>query len=332
MRSLLAITLVALLSGQAAVKADRFALADRLSQDFRMMGVPGRAFAYSDTGYNLLGLLILDCGGEDFAAFMQREILGPLGMRMASFDWTEAEMPVGHDLRGRPVAPYVYPGRGSGGLFATAGDVARFAAAGMAGSEQDVLSPQGLATLHRKDVAVTGSFRIVADGYGLGHFTETLPDGRAALWHGGQGYGWMSHMHLMPESGDGIVILSNSQRAWPLFAMILRDWSDSLGVAPVGMARVLWAEAAARVAMAALLTVTVLTFWRVIAAGPRRRTLRIGAAVVGGILILWPILAGMQDYLFLFSILPGLWPCFAAASVLTGLSLWALASYPARHP
>jgi hypothetical protein len=201
----------------------------------------------------------------------------------------------------------------------------------MAGAQQDVLSPHGIAALHRPYVAVTGLFGIVADGYGLGHFTETLRDGRAALWHGGQGYGWMSHMHLVPESGDGIVILSNSQRAWPLFAMILRDWSGSLGVAPVGMARVLWAETGARIAMVLLLLLTVLALWRAIAGRPWQRTLRIGAAVVGGTLILWPIWAGMQDYVFLFSILPGLWPWLAAASALAGLSLCAVAVFPKRR-
>src|SRR6056297_1272539 len=95
-------------------------------------------------------------------------------------------------------------------------------------------------------------FGLTTDGYWLGHFTETLSDGRHAVWHGGQGYGWMSHMHLVPDTGDGIVILSNSQRAWPLFAALLKDWSTGLGVAPVGMTRVLWAERAARVAIACL--------------------------------------------------------------------------------
>jgi CubicO group peptidase (beta-lactamase class C family) len=108
-------------------------------------------------------------------------------MTGASFDWTGAEMPVGHDLRGRPVAPYVYPGRASGGLHATAADIARFAIAGMAGGEQPVLSPEGVDGLHRPEVAVGGLFGFAANGYGLGHFTETLSDGRAAVWHGGQG-------------------------------------------------------------------------------------------------------------------------------------------------
>ena len=189
---------------------------------------------------------------------MAREVLRPLGMASATYDWTGAEMPVGHDLRGRPVPAYVYPGRGSGGLLATAADIGRFAAAGMAGAEQDVLSPDAVAETHRPVVEVGGLFGVAADGYALGHFTETLSDGRAAVWHGGQGYGWMSHMHLVPETGDGIVILTNSQRAWPLIAAVLREWSDSLGVAPVGMTRVLRAEWAARATIVLLLAVAVL--------------------------------------------------------------------------
>jgi hypothetical protein len=78
----------------------------------------------------------------------------------------------------------------------------------------------------------------VAEGYALGHFTETLSDGRSAVWHGGQGYRWMTHVHIVPETGDAIVLPANSQRAWPLFAQILRAWSGSLGVAPVRMSRI----------------------------------------------------------------------------------------------
>jgi CubicO group peptidase (beta-lactamase class C family) len=230
--------------------APRPDLPEHIAQDFTLIAAPGAGFSYSDTGYNLLELVIEDCTGEDFAALMAREVLAPLGMTGASFDWTGASMPVGHDLRGRPVAPYVYPGRASGGLHATAADIARFAIAGMAGAEQSVLSPEGVAACiapRSRSAACSVSPRTAT---GSGHFTETLSDGRAAVWHGGQGYGWMSHMHLVPETGDGIVILSNSQRAWPLFAALLRDWSESLGVAPVGMARVLWAERAARIGIA----------------------------------------------------------------------------------
>lgn len=160
------------------------------------------------------------------------------------------------DLRGRAVAPYVYRGRASGGLHAAAADIARFATASMHGSRQSVLSNAGVEALHRPVVAVGGLFGFAADGYGLGHFTETLSDGRRAVWHGGQGFGWMSHLHLVPASGDGIVIIADSQRAWPLFAVILREWSHDLGVDPVGMTRVLWAETAALAAIGILAAIS----------------------------------------------------------------------------
>ncbi|MFD1195451.1 serine hydrolase domain-containing protein [Seohaeicola saemankumensis] len=310
--------------------APRPDLPDHIAQDFKMIAPPGTRFGYSDTGYSLLELAIEDCTGEDFGRFMAREVLGPLGMAGTRFDWTGAEMPVGHDLRGRPVAPYVYPARASGGLQATAADIARFAVAGMAGAEQQVLSPEAVASLHRPAVRAGGLFGFAAEGYGLGHFTETLSDGRAAVWHGGQGYGWMSHMHLVPETGNGIVILSNSQRAWPLFAAILRDWSESLGVAPVGMARVLWAERAAHVGIALGLFFAALSLRTALRGGQRPLVARTMAGAIGAALILWPLWAAAQEYLFLFSILPGIWPWLGATSGLVGLSLAAVALGPRR--
>ncbi len=312
-------------------EAPRPDLPDHIAQDFTLISVPEASFAYSDTGYNLLELAVEDCTREDFAALMAREVLEPLGMVRASFDWTGAPMPVGHDLRGRSVPPYVYPGRASGGLHATATDIARFAMAGTAGTGQNVLSPDGVASLHRPEVAVGGLFGFVAEGYGLGHFTETLSDGRAAVWHGGQGFGWMSHMHLVPETGDGIVILSNSQRAWPLFAAILRDWSESLGVAPVGMARVLWAGTAARFAIVTLVAAAAVFLWVSSRGRPRAGIIRIGAGGIAAALLLWPIWAAAQQYLFMFSILPGVWPWLGAASSLAGLSLAAIALVPERR-
>ena len=294
-----------------------------------MIAAPGARFAYSDTGYNLLELVIEDCTGEDFAALITREVFEPLGMATATYDWPGPDMPVGHDLRARPVAPYLYPARASGGVFATADDIARLAAASMAGDSQSVLSKAGRDTLHRPAVAVGGLFAFAADGYALGHFTETLSDGRQAVWHGGQGHGWMSHMHLVPATGDGIVILSNSQRAWPLFAALLRDWSEGLGVSPVGMTRVLKAERAARIGIGLTLALALLAL-RLAFVHRRPRAIRIAAGIAAAALIGWPLWAASQTYLFLFSILPGLWPWLGGASGLAGVGLASIALMPER--
>jgi CubicO group peptidase (beta-lactamase class C family) len=311
--------------------SERPGLPDHLDRDFEMIAASGGRFAYSDTGYTLLELMIEDCAGEDFAALVTRGLFEPLGMQTATYVWPGPDMPLGHGLRGRPVAPYVYPGRGSGGLFATADDMARLAAAGMAGADQPVLSEAAVESLHDTVVAVEGLFGFAADGYALGHFTETLSDGRHAVWHGGQGHGWMSHMHLVPETGDGIVILSNSQRAWPLFAALLRDWSESLGVAPVGMTRVLWARRAAHVGIALGPLVGAFGVWMARRPGPRSGGARVAAGGLGAALVLWPLWAASRDYLFLFSILTGLWPWLGATSGLAGFGVVAFAILPARR-
>ncbi len=315
--------------------SDRPSNAAHMARDFEMIAAPGMRFSYSDTGYNLLELMIETCSGRDFDAYISSRVLAPLGMDGARYDWPLRNLPVGHDLRGRPVAPYVYPARASGGLLATASDIARLAAAEMAGAPQPVLPPSAVEAMHRPVVAVGGLFGFAADGYGLGHFTEEMSDGRRAVWHGGQGYGWMSHMHLVPETGDGLIVLTNSQRAWPLFAEVLRVWSESLGVEPVGMTRILWLETITRLAMVLLGTLAVLALWPVIKRTSRTPILRGAAGALSAALVIWPLWAASRDYLFLFSILPGLWPGLAITSGITGVCLGAFAVGPENrrsHP
>jgi hypothetical protein len=127
-----------------------------------------------------------------------------------------------------------------------------------------------------------------------------------------------------------MVILSSHRRVSPLFAVILRDWSGSLGVAPVGMSRVLWAEAGAHSAIVLAVFAAAFAFWIPLRGRPRLRALRLTVGGMATALILWPRWAAMQDNLFLFSVLPSLWPWLAAASGLAGLSLAAVALTPER--
>jgi CubicO group peptidase (beta-lactamase class C family) len=66
-------------------------------------------------------------------------------MESAAFDIDKAVTPyppTGYNLRGEPVPVYLYPSKASGGLFATAHDIARFAASGM--QENPVLSGESI--------------------------------------------------------------------------------------------------------------------------------------------------------------------------------------------
>ena len=287
-------------------------LRESISRDLEMVASPGERFEYSNVGFNLLEVLVEDVTGQSFSRWMADAVLRPLGMDTATFEWTRElvpRMPVGHDLKGDAVARHVYPGRASGGLLASLDDMVRFAAASMDlpfGPEPSLLTPEARADLHRPQGEVEGIFRFVAEGYSLGHFTEPLSDGRRAVWHGGQGHGWMTHIHLVPESGDGVVILANSQRAWPLFGHILRAWSEDLGVEPVGMAIVTRASPLAWALTILLGLAAVAQGLRVILR--RHRSPHVPRLVTGGVgavLLLGVGWAAAQDYLFLFSILPG---------------------------
>ena len=211
-----------------------------LSNEARLFREPGAGFHYSNPGFNILHLLVEEVSGRSFASYMADHVLGPLGMADAGFAWREEyarTMATGYEADGSPVAPYVYPAAASGGLMGTVDDVARFAAAEVSGGAS-VLSAESVRSLHTSEVEPSGQYGFVSDGYGFGHFVEVLPSGRTAVWHGGQGHGWMTQFHAVPETGDAIVILTNSARSWPFLAAVLGDWARFAGFATVKFARI----------------------------------------------------------------------------------------------
>jgi len=198
-------------------------LKDRLSNDAVLIKEPGKSFTYSNTGFNILELLIEDVSGLDFNRYMTDSLLIPLGMVNSSFEWSEKwnpEVPKGYDLKGKAIPVYIYPDKASGGLFATPIDIATFICAGMplfSDKANKVLNSLQINKLYQPVVKIPGVYGFAFDFYGLGFFIEQLPDGKIAVSHGGQGSGWMTHFCSIPETGDAIVIFTNSQRSWPFF-------------------------------------------------------------------------------------------------------------------
>lgn len=206
---------------------------------------PGTAFGYSNAGFVLLELLIEEVTGRDYATYVREEVLEPLGMDDATFTWDadlESRLATGYTLDGERGPVFVDPIKAPGGLYATAGDIARFVAAAAEGPEgeppgREVVAAESLEEMHTPAVETTGLYGYVSDGYGLGHFVETLPGGQRAAWHGGQHTGWLSHYHCVPESGDGIVVLTNSERAQRFLADVVGAWAEARGLSSVAMSR-----------------------------------------------------------------------------------------------
>jgi len=280
---------------------------DVMSGEAVLMREPGTGFSYSNTGYNLLEILIEDVTGQSFSDYIRREVLLPLGMESAVFDIDKAVTPyppTGYNLKGEPVPVYLYPSKASGGLFATAHDIARFAASGM--QENPVLSIESINRMYQPESHKIGIYGLIFEAYGFGHYIEKLPNGMVSVSHGGQGNGIMTHMQAVPETGDAIVILTNSQRSWPFIAYVLSNWAQWRGFPSVGMGRIIWGHygfcfVIGMLVSASLLVILSLvsTFYQQKRAG--FRLLRVSAAsILLGILI-W---CACQEYLFITSVFP----------------------------
>lgn len=297
-------------------------LKESLSREVRLEREPGSQFNYSNVGYHLLELLIEDVTGMDFSKFMAEEILIPLEMEHSSFEWSEdfiTQVPNGHNMKGEPIPVYVYSEKGAGGLFASAEDIARFVEAGMVNEfylQENLLSEQGIRELYSPVIKVANIYGLVSEHYGLGHFLETLPNGQMAVFSGGQGNGWMTHFHLVPESGDGIVILTNSSRSWPLISHILTDWVDWNGYGSVGMGLITKAITVLWILVGLVLVVY---FWKLISIildirnGKRQLSLQFrkytqaqyAKLLVFMILLFVLIWSHNQEYLIITSVFPG---------------------------
>ncbi len=308
-------------------------LEDRLSGAAVLFQEPGTSFFYSNAGYYLLELLIEEATGRDFAEYMQNEILVPLGMERSDFTWRDdfdPAVPKGYLSKDKAVPVYVYPDKAAGGLFAPIDDIVSFVVAGMpeySNTAAGVLTPESIEAMYAPRVDTTGYYGMVFDSYGFGHFIETLPTGEKAVSHGGQGTGWMTQFYSVPETGDGIVIITNSSRSWPFFSYLFSDWAEWNGFGSVGFGLVARAKNVLWVFLAVLLALVVWRLWVIIhelIAGSRgfrpfSKTGRVRRLIFAVLCI--GIAAGLLwifslPYFFLFSVFPiaSMWLMYVLAA------------------
>ncbi|HHT49590.1 MAG TPA: beta-lactamase family protein [Firmicutes bacterium] len=292
----------------------------------------GKVFSYSNVGYNLLEILIEDVTGQSFSEYLHKAVFLPLGMESATFAIDTAVTPyppTGYNLSGKSVPVYLYPSKASGGLFATARDIARFAAAGM--KENSVLSGESIKRMYKPETNKIGIYGLVFEGYGFGHYLEKLPSGLRSVSHGGQGNGIMTHFQAVPETGDAIVILTNSQRSWPFIADVLSDWAQWRGFPSVGMGRIIWGHLVLSAVIGMLISASLLMAVETVDSFKRQkrtgfRLLRVSTAAILLGILLW---CACQEYLFVTSVFPVLSVWLGAAVVVFSIALLWSALSPA---
>lgn len=114
---------------------------------------------------------------------------------------------IGHDA-GFDNVPVAVPMIPSGGMYSTANDMARYVLFHLRNGRVDTTQVLEQALLTDM-CAIPRPERGQTLGYGLGIGISDL-GGEVLLTHGGGGFGFLSDMMWLPESGMGVVVLTNS--------------------------------------------------------------------------------------------------------------------------
>jgi CubicO group peptidase (beta-lactamase class C family) len=147
---------------------------------------PGTKWSYCNPGINTLGRLVEVVSGEEYAAFLQKRILDPLGMKDTTFWPTDAQLarlatsyqPAADGKGLEPTTikyltePYSNQKRAplaAGGLFSTAGDLLKLYTMLINGGEADGKRYLSAGTLALMTTDHTGTLKSgFTDGMGMG--------------------------------------------------------------------------------------------------------------------------------------------------------------------
>ncbi|MFE6686683.1 serine hydrolase domain-containing protein [Streptomyces sp. NPDC057743] len=171
-------------AGFPAHRYDRYTATEllRIALAHPPTATPGTAYAYSNTNYLVLGLVIRAVTGHPYAEEVRRRILVPFGLRDTSFPGNSPALPAPHGrgysrIDGHRVDSTAFdPSRAgaAGEMITTLGDLNRFFAALLGGR---LLAPRQMSEL-RSEKATDGT-------YGMGLYATHLPCGVTVWGHNG---------------------------------------------------------------------------------------------------------------------------------------------------
>jgi D-alanyl-D-alanine carboxypeptidase len=177
---------------------------------------PGEKYAYSNTNYHLLAMVIRKLTGKWYGDFLRERIFEPLGMsrtrvvslsevipdRATGYHWRKGAF-VNGDFVAESVLAY-----GGGGIVSTAPDLARWAASF---ETEKLLKPKTIEEAWTPFKLNDGS----AATYGLGWFIQPAEGHRGVGHSGGHVTGFTSHLAIYPADRLAVVVLTNSTSADP---------------------------------------------------------------------------------------------------------------------
>ncbi|HEY2892143.1 MAG TPA: serine hydrolase domain-containing protein [Dongiaceae bacterium] len=192
------------------------------SPPVRVEYVPGSRYAYSGGGYEIVQALIQDASGEPFVAVPDDLVLKPLGMASSLFAQPLPPDRLAHAAMGHhgdgdalPGGSRLIPEIAAGGLWSTPSDLARLLidlAASYRGEQGHLLKPATAQAMFAHQNG--GSYGLGGAIVGSGH--------SLVLMKRGQNVGFQGYLLIYPETGQGIVVMTDSDHGTTLAEALIR--------------------------------------------------------------------------------------------------------------
>jgi CubicO group peptidase (beta-lactamase class C family) len=207
------VTLQQLLDGDPSVDVDGPTV---------VAAVPGTSYNYANANYVILELLVEDVTQMPFTAFIEQTVLQPLGLPSMTYeqplpDEVRPRAATEHGIDGHPLTGkrLHFPFAAAGGMWTTPTDLARVAIDIMCAYSGDAgrfVSPQMAQQMLAPQVEITeGQLATLADAVGLGLDLRD-DDGRLRIFMTGGTWGSTCLLWAFPETGEGVVVMTNAAR------------------------------------------------------------------------------------------------------------------------
>ncbi|WP_420138142.1 serine hydrolase domain-containing protein [Sphingomonas sp.] len=191
---------------------------------------PGQVPGYSNYGASLAGYIVERVSGEKFDDYVERHIMGPLGMNQSSFRQPlppalAAKVSRGYEPGSDDAKPFeMIPLAPAGALSATGADMGKFMIAQLANGGP-LLNPATSAEMFTPQRAFIPGLPTMA----LGFYHEDR-NGKTIVGHGGDTVYFHSDLHLYLEDKVGLFVSFNSPgkngAAHIIRARLLEDFTD----------------------------------------------------------------------------------------------------------
>lgn len=188
--------------------------------DVKLKRKPGIQFEYSEfVGHGICQLVIEEVTGMRFEEYMVTQVFEPLGMNQTDYANQSNE-------KGNLAVPYAGIGKatkvvpivmnGAGGVTTTSHDLAVFELALMK------YYANGCGEMFKEQERTQSA----GGTYALGIIPRYLSDGRMVYEHNGTLTGWNAQLVIEPISGNGIAVVSNSDKAYYMTYELMEVWSQ----------------------------------------------------------------------------------------------------------